>query len=244
MAKSASEPLAGRTVLITGASRGIGAAVARGLAGLGAEVILVARTQEPLEALAREIGRGAKAIPCDVSNPVAILELIDIVLPICDGAPDIIVNNAGLFHLAPLHEMPVRTFHHTLQTNLMAPFLLLREFLGPMRDRRSGHVITVGSIADRTIMPENGAYSAAKYGLRAMHEVLRLELRGTGVRATLISPGPVDTPLWDAVLEESPGRTLPARDVMLNPTAVAAAVVYAVTQPAAVNIDELRLSHS
>jgi NADP-dependent 3-hydroxy acid dehydrogenase YdfG len=103
--------------------------------------------------------------------------------------------------------------------------------------------VTVGSIADRAAFPENGAYAASKFGLRGLHEVLRAELRGTGVRATLISPGPVDTALWDAVDPDNrPGFT--PRASMLDPDAVANAVIYAVTQPADVNIDELRLSRS
>src|SRR5690606_4120864 len=115
---------------------------------------------------------------------------------------DVIVNNAGLFALATLHEMSAQLFTSTIQTNLTAPFLIVRAFLDTMRQRRSGHVVTIGSIADRMVMPENGAYAAAKYGLRAMHEVLRLELRGSGVRTTLVSPGPVDTELWDDLLHD------------------------------------------
>jgi NADP-dependent 3-hydroxy acid dehydrogenase YdfG len=93
------------------------------------------------------------------------------------------------------------------------------------------------------VFPENGAYAASKHGARALHEVLRLELRGSGVRATLVSPGPVDTSLWDAIdPDRRPGFT--PRSAMLDATAVADAVVYAVTRPGAVNIDELRLSRS
>jgi NADP-dependent 3-hydroxy acid dehydrogenase YdfG len=103
--------------------------------------------------------------------------------------------------------------------------------------------VTIGSIADRAAFPENGAYAASKFGLRALHEVLLAELRGSGVRATLVSPGPVDTALWDEVNpDQREGFTPRAR--MLSAAGVAAAVRFAITQPAGMNVDELRLSRS
>jgi len=112
-----------------------------------------------------------------------------------------------------------------------------------MRKRASGHIVSIGSIADHVAFPENGSYAAAKFGLRGLHAVLRAELAGTGVRATLISPAPVDTPLWDEVNpDERPGFT--PRSAMLRPEDVAAAVLFVVSQPASVNVDDLRLSRS
>ena len=112
-----------------------------------------------------------------------------------------------------------------------------------MRKRASGHIVSIGSIADRVAFPENGGYAAAKFGLRGLHAVLRAELAGSGVRSTLVSPGPVDTPLWDDVNpDEREGFT--PRSAMLRPEEVAAAVLFAVSQPASVNVDELRLSRS
>lgn len=195
-------------------------------------------------ALADEIGSGAIALPCDLTSTTAVAELATRVANELGGAPDILVNNAGVFELAPLGGMSEALFVSTVQTNLIAPFILVRAFTVEMQARGSGHIVTIGSIADRSVMAGNGAYSPAKYALRAMHEVLRLELRGTGVRATLISPGPVDTALWDDVLAQDHQRVLPSRDVMLPAQAVADAVVYAVSQPVSVNIDELRLSHT
>jgi NADP-dependent 3-hydroxy acid dehydrogenase YdfG len=114
-----------------------------------------------------------------------------------------------------------------------------------MRAAGTGHIITIGSIADRTAFPGNGAYAASKFGLRALHEVLRNELRGSGVRTSLISPGPTDTTIWDAVERASSApRSFPRRSEMMQPDAVASAVLYALTQPVEVNIDELRLSRS
>jgi NADP-dependent 3-hydroxy acid dehydrogenase YdfG len=153
------------------------------------------------------------------------------------------VNNAGLFHLQAVEETSPLDFARTLETNLVAPFLFARAFLVPMRGRGSGHLVTIGSIADRVTFAENGAYAASKYGLRALHEVMRAELRGSGVRATLVSPGPVDTPLWDPVAPETRAGFTP-RSAMLPPSAVADAILYAVTCPPSVNVDELRLTRS
>ena len=101
----------------------------------------------------------------------------------------------------------------------------------------------LGSVADRSIFADNGAYSASKFGVRAMHEVLRAETKGTGVRTTLISPGATDTPIWNTVMLSPEGR-FPPRVQMLAADAVADAVIWAATRPASVNVDELRISAS
>lgn len=236
-------PLAGRTALVTGASRGIGLAAVRRLAGAGARVAILARGAEVLEHVARELGNDAIPVVCDVSRPDAVEGAAAIVAEAFGGAPDVLVNNAGHFHLHTVAETDPLDFARTLETNLVAPFLFVRAFLPAMRERGSGHVVTVGSIADRMTFPENGAYAASKYGLRALHEVMRGELRGSGVRATLVSPGPVDTPLWDVVDPDTrPGFT--PRAAMLSPDAVADAILYVVTRDPAVNVDELRLTRA
>ncbi len=241
-----SEPapaLAGRTALVTGASRGIGAAVARRLAGAGVRVALLARTADALQALARELGAGAVAIPCDLRQAGAADVATRALVAAGIACPDVVVNNAGAFLVAPAHETSVDRFRETLEVNLTGPFSIVRAFLPAMRERGSGHIVTIGSIADRATFPGNAAYAASKYGLRALHEVLRAELRGTGVRATLVSPGPVDTDLWDPIdPDRQPGFT--PRSRMLDADAVADAVLYVVGAPAAVNVDELRLSRS
>jgi len=239
----ADAPLAGRAALVTGASRGIGAAIARRLARLGARVALVARDERALEALAAALGNGAVAAACDLRLPGA----ADVVQAALDDlgadAPDILVNNAGAFLLAPAHETSVDVFRETLELNLTAPFAFVRAFLPEMRRRGAGHIVTVGSIADRAVFPGNAAYAASKHGLRALHEVLRAELRGTGVRVSLVSPGPVDTELWDAVdPDRRPGFT--PRAEMLDANSVADAVAYVVTAPRPLNVDELRLSRA
>ncbi len=235
--------LAGRTALVTGASRGIGLSCTRAFAAAGVRVAMLARGEAALRATAREIGIGAIPIVCDVARLDSVHQAVHEVETAFGDAPDIVVNNAGLFTLAPASGTSPAEFARTVDTNLVAPFTVLHAFLPAMRARRSGHLVMIGSIADRTAMPGNAAYAASKFGLRALHEVLRAELRGSGVRASLVSPGPVDTPLWDPVdPDRRPGFT--PRAEMLSADAVADAVVFVVTRPADANVDELRISRA
>ena len=199
--------LAGRTALITGASRGIGAATARALAGAGARLALVARGAAALHALARELGDGHLVVAADCTKATDVARMAAEVSAWAGGAPDILVNNAGIYPRARLTEQDPEEFAATLDVNLAAPFRVLHAFLAAMRTRGSAHVVSIGTVADRSIWPMNGAYSASKYGLRALHEVLYAEARGSGVRATLISPGAVDTDIWDAH-EAELGKTI------------------------------------
>ncbi len=240
---SAAGALAGRTALVTGASRGIGLATARALAASGARVALLARTADALHAAAGAIGDDALAVPCDVRDARAVDAALEQVRATFGGAPDVLVNNAGAFTLAAVAETAPDAFAAALEANLVAPFRIVRALLPEMLARGRGHVVTVGSIADRHAFPENGAYAASKFGLRGLHEVLRGELRGTGVRASLVSPGPVDTPLWDAIgPDDRPGFT--PRAQMLSADAVARAILFVVTAPDEMNVDELRLTRA
>lgn len=240
---TSARPLAGRVALVTGASRGIGAAVARRLASSGARVALLARSGDALATLAEEIGGGAVALVCDVRDTGALGRVLDSLSDQLGGAPDIVVNNAGAFFIAPARDTSVDAFAATLAVNLTAPFAVVRALLPAMSASHAGHVVTIGSIADRATFPGNAAYAASKYGLRALHEVLRAELKASGVRVSLVSPGPVDTELWSAIETEG-GSGLTPRSEMLSPESVAEAVHWIVTSPADVNVDELRLSHS
>jgi len=233
----------GKTAVVTGASRGIGLAISRALAAAGFRVAMLARGSDDLAARAREIGERATAIPCDVADERAIEAAAARATELFGGAPGVLVNNAGFFSLATVETTIISDFRASLDVNLVAPFQFTRAFLPAMRARGSGHIVSIGSIADRVAFPENAAYSAGKFGERGLHEVLRAELKGSGVRATLISPAAVDTPLWDPVNPDArPGFT--PRRAMLRAEAVAAAVMYVVGQPADVNVDELRLSAS
>jgi NADP-dependent 3-hydroxy acid dehydrogenase YdfG len=235
--------LAGKTAVITGASRGIGFACAQALHGAGARVALVARGADALKACVKELGGGAHPIVGDLADAAAVKRVIAEIRTVLGGVPDVLVNNAGRFGLATVERTTVAEFASTLQVNLTAPFAFLRDFLPDLRTRGSGTIVTIGSIADHQAFAENAAYATSKYGIRGLHEVLREELRGSGVRATLISPGPVDTALWDEVNPDAREGFTP-RAKMLHADAVADAVLYVASRPATVNIDELRLSRS
>ena len=235
--------LKGRTAVVTGASSGIGLATARALCEEGVRVAMVARTWQHLESAGASLGGNALPIACDVSKPADVERAVAAIREAFSNAPDFVINNAGLFTLGKLDTMSPESFAEVVNLNLVSPFRLVRAFLPEMLRREKGHIVTIGSEADHRVFPENGAYAASKYGARALHEVTLLELRGRGVRATLVSPGPVDTPLWDKIDPDNRKGFMP-RASMLNPDNVAAAIIFAVSQPESVNVDEVRLSSS
>ena len=241
--RAGAERLTGTTAVITGASRGIGLAIARRLHDTGARIAMVARSAATLRAEAESLGPRALPVICDLSNAAAVARAVVTITESFGGAPDVLINNAGAFALVPVDTLEPGDFAAALDINLVAPFRLIHAFVPSMKGRHAGHIVTIGSIADRAIFPGNASYAPSKYGARALHEVLRAEIRGSGVRATLVSPAQVDTPLWDAIDPDNREGFTP-RAQMLRPEAVADAVVYVLTQPADVNIDELRLSRS
>jgi len=124
---------------------------------------------------------------------------------------------------------------------LVAPFAITQALVPAMREAGRGLVITVGSVADLVAYPENSIYSATKFGLRGLHETLAAEYRGTGIRFTLVSPGPTDTPIWDGVGGSRPVRS---RSAMLTAEDVAEAILFVATRPPRVTIEVLRLMPS
>lgn len=235
--------LSGRTAVVTGASRGIGAGIAEALGAEGVRVVLVARTEATLRERAARL-QGSVPVACDVTDPKSVDRAAKQIATELRGGPDILVNNAGIFSVAVAEETTAQAFLDIVNTNLVGPFLFVRAFLGEMKNRQAGHIVTIGSVADRTIYSGNAAYSAAKFGLRAVHEVLRAELRGTGVRTTLISPAATNTEIWNAVTVTDPVAKPHSKRPMLEPEDVVQAVLFALTRPERVNVDELRLSHS
>lgn len=224
------------TVVLTGATGGVGRAVAERLARAGAEMLVIGRRSEPLQELASRIG--ARALVADVTERRFVGTFADSLKDLWDSGPDVLVNNAGLFELAPFEETGSEVFERILAVNLRAPFELIRACLPGMLARGSGHIVNVGSVAGRRAFAGNAAYSASKFGLRGLHEVLVEELRGTGLRTTWIEPSAVDTPLWNRF--DPDGRAdLPSRAEMLDPSAVAEAVFYALAQPEDVAVEDI-----
>jgi NAD(P)-dependent dehydrogenase (short-subunit alcohol dehydrogenase family) len=225
--------LEGRIALVTGASRGIGRATALALAGAGARVGLLARGKADLEALAEEIG--GWALPCDVAIPEEVERTVVRLREIAGGDPEIVVSAAGVFSLHPAEGLPALEVRQHLAVNLEGSISVVRSTLPGLRRSGRGTLILIGSVAGRRAFPGNAAYSASKYGLRGFHEVLLEELRGSGVRATLLEPSATDTPLWDP-LDPDRDPQLPNRSDMLRPEEVAEAVLFVATRPEGVRI--------
>jgi NAD(P)-dependent dehydrogenase (short-subunit alcohol dehydrogenase family) len=226
-------PLAGRLAVVTGASRGIGLATARALAGAGATVVRLARSLDdgPHD--------GFNDIRCDLADVNAIVAAATRILGEW-GTPHIVVNNAGAFLLRPFEATEPRDLDQQYAVNLRAPFVIAQSFLPAMRAAGSGLLVNVGSISDHVGYPENSAYTASKFGLRGLHEVLVAEYRGSGVRFTLVSPGATDTRIWDPVNPDArPG--FPRRAQMLHPDDVADVILFAATRPAHASLEWVRL---
>jgi NADP-dependent 3-hydroxy acid dehydrogenase YdfG len=224
--------LAGQVALVTGASRGIGAAVAEALRQEGARVIRVART------FTAAAGDG-EDIRCDLTDAAEVGRLGARVLERY-GPPAVVINSAGAFLLRPLETTGADELEQMVAVNLLAPFNVAKAFLPAMRQAGRGTFVTVGSVADHVGFPENAAYAASKFGVRGLHETLVAEYRGSGVNLSLVSPGPTDTSVWDPYDPDRRQGFVP-RAGMLRPADVAEAIMFIVTRPAHVHIDWLRL---
>ncbi|HSH45152.1 MAG TPA: SDR family oxidoreductase [Longimicrobiales bacterium] len=239
---ASSADLEGRTALVTGASGGIGAAVSRRLADAGARVWMVARNADRLETAARDCG--GVPVPADLAHADG-ARTLQAAWARENGAaaPHILVNAAGTFELAAIADTEPEMFERMLDGNLRAPFHAIRAFLPGMLEAGDGLILTIGSVAGRHAFPHNGAYSASKFGARGLHAVLDQELRGSGVRATLLEPAATDTDIWDGIdRDTNPG--LPPRDAMLAADAVADAVHYIATRPAKTRIPVFAIERS
>jgi NAD(P)-dependent dehydrogenase (short-subunit alcohol dehydrogenase family) len=206
--------LAGQIAVVTGASRGIGAAIARKLAWAGAHTVLTARDQRQLEAVVSEItaaGGRAECHPCDLGEPGQIETFARLILEE-HGHCEILVNNAGLgWFGGPLHSMPLETWDHLVAINLRAPYLLLRAFAPAMVAAKRGHIINISSLAGKNPVANGAAYAGSKWGLNGMMISAAEELRQHQVRVSLVAPGTVRTEFGSGLSsEKSPlGAILP-----------------------------------
>lgn len=183
-------------VLVTGGSRGIGAALAKEFARAGATVSLTARTTDAIEELAGELG--GRAFSADLLDPAAVDGLIADVEDAA-GPIDVLVNNAGLEGHAWFHESDTETNRRIIHLNLEAPIVLTRNVLPGMIERGRGHLVFISSVAGTGGFPGATVYGATKAGLTNFVAALRIELAGSGVNTTVVAPGPVDTDMWDAI---------------------------------------------
>ena len=196
----------GKTVVITGASSGIGESCARKFVAEGARVVLAARSAEPLQRLVEEFGRDvAHAVPTDVSDRAACERLVSETTSRF-GSLDILVNNAGFNSRGPLEELPIDTMLQILHVNLRGPMMLTKLVLPTMRSQDSGTIVNVASLAGRFPLDDEATYSATKFALRAFSFALAEELRETNVRVSVVSPGPVETGfiMDESVIDEVP----------------------------------------
>jgi len=183
----------GKTVVVTGASSGIGESCARKFVADGARVVLAARSAEPLRRIAEELGREVTlAVPTDLSDLGACERLLEAAKSHF-GSIDILVNNAAHNCRGPVADLPVDQMLQILDVNLRAPMVLTRLVLPTMRAQRSGTIVNVASLAGRFPLPDEASYSTTKFGLRIFSFALAEELRGTEIRVCVVSPGPVDT---------------------------------------------------
>ena len=209
-------PLTGRTALVTGAASGIGAAVARRMAADGAAVLAVDRNAEGLKALAAEVA-GIEPVTCDLSDLDAVDALPD--------AVDVLVNDAGLQHVAPVHEFDPQMFSTILTVMLEAPFRLARRTLPHMYGRGWGRVINISSAHGLRASPFKSAYVTAKHGLEGLSKVIALEGAPHGVTSNCINPAYVRTPLVEKQIGDQArthgiGEDEVVEKIMLTPVAV------------------------
>lgn len=221
-----------QTMLITGASTGIGAETARKAREAGYRLVLSARREEPLRELESELGGGEDVLAqtCNVSEWDQVEGLV-VAAAERFGTPDVVFANAGFGAKRGFTEETPEHWRSMVLTNVLGVALTIRATLPPMLERGTGHYVITSSVAGRRALP-GSLYSATKWAATAIGEALRQELRSmhdnTAIRATLIEPGMVDTPFFD----DSPQRALEAEDV-------AAAVMYAVSQPERVDVNEI-----
>jgi len=229
--------LDGKVIVVTGASRGIGRAIARACAREGGEVVLVGRDREGLGRVARELqGSGVPRV-ADVTRPAAVSRLFRRIGKRY-GRLDILVNNAGVFTYKPFARTTLKDWRKNVESNLTSVFLTTRRALPLLTRSRAPHLVNILSISSLQGFANCSAYTASKYGALGLTRVLAEELRSRGVRVTAVFPGPTDTGMaqeFDFPVDQSR---------LMRPEDVAEAVLGALVQPFRVTVQDIVLMPS
>jgi len=230
------DKLKDKIVLITGASRGIGLAIAQTLDREGARLILVARNRPPLERAAAHLPGTVLSMSADVTKPGDVKRLMAAVQKHVRKL-DVLINNAGVFTFKPFAQTTLQDWRSNIETNLTSIFLTTQAAL-PMLKRSRGDVVNILSVSSRVAFPKCSAYTAAKFGAWGLTSVLRRELRADGIRVVAVMPGMTETRMKDEL--DFPVR----RTDLLQPQDVAEAVLSALVQPRHATIEEILLMPS
>jgi len=231
----------GKVVVITGASSGLGEATARMLASKGARLMLGARREERLKALAESITADGGEADYRVTDVTERAQLDSLAQAARDqyGRIDVLLNNAGLMPLAPLDALKVDEWEQMIDVNLKGVLYGMAAVLPTMREQESGHIINLSSVAGHKVMAGGAVYCATKFAVKALSEGLRMESNGQ-IRATNISPGAVDTELTDHITHEGAAESAgKLYEAAIDAEAIARAITFAIEQPGDVDINEL-----
>ena len=234
--------VAGKVVVLTGASSGIGESAARMLAVAGATVMMGARREERLSQLKREItaaGGVAEYRATDVAKRGEVQALVDAAIE-SFGRVDVMINNAGLMANSPLDAFQVDEWDRMIDVNVKGVLYGIAAVLPHMLTRGGGHIINVGSVSGRVIFPNAAPYCGTKFAVHAITEGLRKEV-GSRVRVTLVAPGAVFTELSDHITHEETRRTVRRNHETfgLKPEVMARAMLYAIGEPDEVDVNEV-----
>lgn len=224
--------------IVTGASSGIGKATALAFARSGIEVALIARSRDKLTAVADEIQQQTEVKAGVYPLDLAVVEQVSQEIAKISssfGPIDILVNNAGMAYTNPIGKTTLEDWQKILQLNLTSVFQCVCGVLPQMRDRGSGTIINVASIAASQAFPDWGAYSVSKAGIVALSKALSVEERSNGIRTVTISPGSVNTPIWDTDTVQADFD----RSAMLTPEAIAQSILHAALLPHHAVVEEM-----